>query len=122
MTGDLRRDWLSISAQSDEWATPADLERTLNEYGLVIVPSATVDLLRKECATCCLQLLASAFVGTVGEGLVELERGKTDRHVLSLVMGHQQFPLGVCADCGRPAPLREETVLGYAVCAWGCPG
>ena len=95
------------------------LSAVLEQHGKCLV---VIDRLQKECATCCLQLLDSAFVGTVEEGLAELEKGKTDPDVLSLVRGHQQYPLGICADCGRPAPLKEETVLGYEVCSWGCPG
>jgi hypothetical protein len=78
---------------------------------------AEVDRLRKEHAVACLQLLDRAFIGTVEEGIADLERGKTDPAVVSLVRDHHQHPLDTCRRCGRPAPCREDD----GVCSWGCP-
>lgn len=37
--------WKSICAECDEWSMPADLERTLGEHGLAIVPAAQKEML-----------------------------------------------------------------------------
>ena len=82
---------------------------------------ADIDRLRKENATCCLQLIDRAFSGTAEDALAELEKGKTDPEVLALVRAFHSFPLGECAICGRPAPVRDNGHFGAAFCAWGCP-
>lgn len=91
---------------------------------------AEVDRLRKEHAVACLQLLDRAFIGTVEEGIADLERGKTDPAVVELVKKWGHCPLDTCTKCGRPAPctggdfnLEDEDGPLYepAVCAWGCP-
>lgn len=89
---------------------------------------ADLDRLRKENAACCLQLLDRAFIGTVEEGILDLERGKTDPAVIELVKKWCGFPLDTCTKCGRPAPctggdlnVEDGPLYQPAECAWGCP-
>jgi hypothetical protein len=104
--------------------TPTEMQARILEMG------AAIDRLRKECATCCLQLLTRATFVDDNAALADLEQGKTDPGVLALVRDYQDFPLDTCARCGRPAPCKEELVDGPdaqgnvsfgPVCAWGCP-
>jgi hypothetical protein len=77
---------------------------------------AELDRLRKENATCCLQLLDRCFIGTTEEGLADLEQAQTDPAVVALVQQYQDRPLDTCTRCARPAPVDDD-----GICAWGCP-
>ncbi len=88
--------------------SPGDLERAALLKQLI--------RLRKECATCCLQLMQRAMFVDDNAAIADLERGKTDPHVLELVKLGQSFPLDTCRSCGRPAPCNDD-----GMCCWGCP-